>query len=253
MNVNNKVAVVTGAASGLGLATCKALAAAGARVVGFDLDAETVQAALAPDIRGLAVDVANEADIKTGIDTVLELHGAIHIVVNCAGILGPCKTLSKGQMFPTELWERVIAVNLSGTFNMIRHAALAMSRNEPDESGDRGVIVNTASGAAWQGQMGQAAYSASKAGVIGMTLPIARDLAEHGIRMVAIAPGLFDTGMAAGMPPKVADKLINNMVLYPARMGQPEEFAGLVRHVVENSYINATTISIDGGGRVGTR
>jgi NAD(P)-dependent dehydrogenase (short-subunit alcohol dehydrogenase family) len=253
MNVNNKVAVVTGAASGLGLATCKALAAAGARVVGFDLDAETVQAALAPDIKGLAVDVANEADIKTGIDTVLELHGAIHIVVNCAGILGPCKTLSKGQMFPTELWERVIAVNLSGTFNMIRHAALAMSRNEPDESGDRGVIVNTASGAAWQGQMGQAAYSASKAGVIGMTLPIARDLAEHGIRMVAIAPGLFDTGMAAGMPPKVADKLINNMVLYPARMGQPEEFAGLVRHVVENSYINATTISIDGGGRVGTR
>ncbi|CAP41455.1 MULTISPECIES: SDR family NAD(P)-dependent oxidoreductase [Burkholderiales] len=253
MNVNNKVAVVTGAASGLGLATCKALAAAGARVVGFDLDAKTVQAALAPDIRGLAVDVANEADIKTGIDTVLELHGAIHIVVNCAGILGPCKTLSKGQMFPTELWERVIAVNLSGTFNMIRHAALAMSRNEPDESGDRGVIVNTASGAAWQGQMGQAAYSASKAGVIGMTLPIARDLAEHGIRMVAIAPGLFDTGMAAGMPPKVADKLINNMVLYPARMGQPEEFAGLVRHVVENSYINATTISIDGGGRVGTR
>ena len=253
MNVNNKVAVVTGAASGLGLATCKALAAAGARVVGFDLDAETVQAALAQDIRGLAVDVANEADIKTGIDTVLELHGAIHIVVNCAGILGPCKTLSKGQMFPTELWERVIAVNLSGTFNMIRHAALAMSRNEPDESGDRGVIVNTASGAAWQGQMGQAAYSASKAGVIGITLPIARDLAEHGIRMVAIAPGLFDTGMAAGMPPKVADKLINNMVLYPARMGQPEEFAGLVRHVVENSYINATTISIDGGGRVGTR
>ncbi|CAM5495152.1 MULTISPECIES: SDR family NAD(P)-dependent oxidoreductase [Burkholderiales] len=253
MNVNNKVAVVTGAASGLGLATCKALAAAGARVVGFDLDAETVQAALAPDIKGLAVDVANEADIKTGIDTVLELHGAIHIVVNCAGILGPCKTLSKGQMFPTELWERVIAVNLSGTFNMIRHAALAMSRNEPDESGDRGVIVNTASGAAWQGQMGQAAYSASKAGVIGMTLPIARDLAEHGIRMVAIAPGLFDTGMAAGMPPKVADKLINNMVLYPARMGQPEEFAGLVRHIVENSYINATTISIDGGGRVGTR
>lgn len=253
MNVNNKVAVVTGAASGLGLATCKALAAAGARVVGFDLDAETVQAALAPDIRGLAVDVANEADIKTGIDTVLELHGAIHIVVNCAGILGPCKTLSKGQMFPTELWERVIAVNLSGTFNMIRHAALAMSRNEPDESGDRGVIVNTASGAAWQGQMGQAAYSASKAGVIGMTLPIARDLAEHGIRMVAIAPGLFDTGMAAGMPPKVADKLINNMVLYPARMGQPRSFAGLVRHVVENSYINATTISIDGGGRVGTR
>lgn len=253
MNVNNKVVVVTGAASGLGLATCKAMLAAGARVVGFDLDAGAVQAALGPDMKGLAVDVADEAGIKAGLDTVIELHGAIHVVVNCAGILGPCKTLSKGQLFPSDLWDRVIAVNLSGTFHMIRHAALAMSRNEPDENGDRGVFINTASGAAWQGQMGQAAYSASKAGVIGMTLPIARDLAEHGIRMVAIAPGLFDTGMAAGMPPKVADKLINNMVLYPARMGQPEEFAGLVRHIVENSYINATTISIDGGGRVGTR
>ena len=253
MNLNNKVAVVTGAASGLGLATCKALFAAGARVVGFDLDAEAVQTALGPDMKGLAVDVSDEAGIKAGIDAVMELHGAVHIVVNCAGILGPCKTLSRGELFPIDLWNRVIAVNLSGTFHMIRHAALAMSGNEPDASGERGVVVNTASGAAWQGQMGQAAYSASKAGVIGMTLPIARDLAEHGIRVVAIAPGLFETGMAAGMPPKVADKLINNMVLYPGRMGQPDEFAGLVRHIAENPYINATTVSIDGGGRVGTR
>lgn len=253
MNITNKVVVVTGAASGLGLATCRTFAAAGARVVGFDLDAAALQAALSPDMTGIAVDVADEAAIKAGIDAVLELHGAIHAVVNCAGILGPCKTLSKGQPFPTELWDRVIAVNLSGTFHMIRHAALAMSRNEPDDGGDRGVFINTASGAAWQGQMGQAAYSASKAGVIGMTLPIARDLAEHGIRVVSLAPGLFDTGMAAGMPPKVAEKLINNMVLYPPRMGQPEEFASLVRHVVENPYINATSISIDGGGRVGTR
>lgn len=253
MNVANKVVIVTGAASGLGLATCKTFAAAGARVVGFDLNAEAVQEALGPDMKGLAVDVGVESSIKAGIDAVIELHGAVHVVVNCAGILGPCKTLSRGELFPTELWERVIAVNLSGTFNMIRHASLAMSRNEPDESGDRGVFINTASGAAWQGQMGQAAYSASKAGVIGMTLPIARDLAEHGIRLVAIAPGLFETGMAAGMPQKVADKLINNMVLYPSRMGQPDEFAGLVRHIVENCYINATTISIDAGGRVGTR
>lgn len=253
MNITNKVVVVTGAASGLGLATCKAFSAAGAHVVGFDLDGSAVQAALGPDMTGMAVDVADEAAIKAGIGAVLELHGAIHAVVNCAGILGPCKTLSKGQLFPTDLWDRVIAVNLSGTFHMIRHAALAMSRNEPDAEGDRGVFINTASGAAWQGQMGQAAYSASKAGVIGMTLPIARDLAEHGIRVVSLAPGLFDTGMAAGMPPKVAEKLINNMVLYPPRMGKPEEFASLVRHIVENSYINATSISIDGGGRVGTR
>lgn len=253
MNINNKVAIVTGAASGLGLATCKALSDAGAKVVGFDLNAEALQAALEPSMKGFGVDVADESSIKNGIDATLDLHGAIHIVVNCAGILGPSKTISRNGLFPAELWERVIGVNLSGTFNMIRHAALAMSRNEPDESGDRGVFVNTASGAAWQGQMGQAAYSASKAGVIGMTLPIARDLAEHGIRVVAIAPGLFDTGMVSGMPSKVADNLINNMVLYPTRMGQPDEFAGLVRHIVENPYLNATTISIDGGGRVGTR
>lgn len=253
MNITNKVVVVTGAASGLGLATCKAFSAAGAHVVGFDLDGSAVQAALGPEMTGMAVDVADEAAIKAGIGAVLELHAAIHAVVNCAGILGPCKTLSKGQLFPTDLWDRVIAVNLSGTFHMIRHAALAMSRNAPDEGGDRGVFINTASGAAWQGQMGQAAYSASKAGVIGMTLPIARDLAEHGIRVVSLAPGLFDTSMAAGMPPKVAEKLINNMVLYPPRMGKPEEFASLVRHIVENPYINATCISIDGGGRVGTR
>ncbi|RZI60355.1 MAG: SDR family NAD(P)-dependent oxidoreductase [Pseudomonas sp.] len=253
MNVKDKIAIVTGAASGLGLATCQVLAAAGAKVVGFDLDADALQVALGSDMRGIVVDVADEASVKAAVDAVVEMHGGIHMAINCAGILGPRKTLSKGELFPSDLWERVIGVNLTGTFHVIRHAALAMSRNESDENGERGVIVNTASGAAWQGQMGQAAYSASKAGVIGMTLPIARDLAEHGIRIVAIAPGLFDTGMAAGIPPKVAENLINNMVLFPRRMGQSEEFAGLVKHIVENPYINATTISVDGGGRVGTR
>ncbi len=253
MNVNDKIAIVTGAASGLGLATCQALAASGVKVVGFDLDPKVQEAVHGPKMHGMVVDVADDASVKAGVDAVVEMHGGIHLAVNCAGILGPRKTLSRGEPFPSDLWERVIAVNLTGTFNVIRHAALVMSRNEPDEKGERGVIVNTASGAAWQGQMGQAAYSASKAGVIGMILPIARDLAEHGIRIVAIAPGLFDTAMASGMPPKVAEKLINNMVLFPERMGQADEFAGLVKHITENSYINATTISIDGGGRVGTR
>lgn len=253
MDVKNKVAIVTGAASGLGLATCHALAAAGAKVVGFDLDLTALQTALGSEMRGMVVDVADDASVKAGVDAVTELHGEIHVAVNCAGILGPRKTLSKGEIFPSDLWERVIGVNLTGTFNVIRHAALVMSRNEADENGERGVIVNTASGAAWQGQMGQAAYSASKAAVIGMTLPVARDLAEHGIRIAAIAPGLFDTAMASGMPPKVAESLINNMVLFPRRMGQSSEFANLVKHIVENPYINATTISIDGGGRVGTR
>jgi NAD(P)-dependent dehydrogenase (short-subunit alcohol dehydrogenase family) len=252
MNVNNKIAIVTGAASGLGFATCQALVAAGAKVVGFDLDSK-VKDIESSNLRGMVVDVANDTSVKAGIDAVVAMHGTVHMAINCAGILGPRKTLSKGELFPSELWERVIGVNLTGSFNVIRHAALAMSLNEPDEKGERGVIINTASGAAWQGQMGQAAYSASKAGVIGMTLPIARDLAEHGIRIVAIAPGLFDTSMASGMPPKVAEKLINNMVLFPERMGQADEFAGLVKHIVENTYINATTISIDGGGRVGTR
>jgi len=252
MNVNNKIAIVTGAASGLGFATCQALVAAGAKVVGFDLDPK-VKDIESSNLRGMVVDVANDTSVKAGIDAVVAMHGTVHMAINCAGILGPRKTLSKGELFPSELWDRVIGVNLTGSFNVIRHAALAMSLNEPDEKGERGVIINTASGAAWQGQMGQAAYSASKAGVIGMTLPIARDLAEHGIRIVAIAPGLFDTSMASGMPPKVAEKLINNMVLFPERMGQADEFAGLVKHIVENTYINATTISIDGGGRVGTR
>jgi len=256
MNLLNKVAVVTGAASGLGLATCKALADAGARVIGFDLDRERLDGlaeALGSKAGVFQVDVGSEASIQTGIEATVEQFGSIHAVINCAGILGPSKTISKGKLFPTDLWERVIAVNLTGTFHVIRHAALAMTRNDPDENGERGVIVNTASGAAWQGQMGQAAYSASKAGVMGMTLPIARDLAEHGIRVVSVAPGLFDTAMAAGMPPKVAQGLIDGMILFPKRMGQPHEFAGLVRHIVENPYLNATTISVDGGGRVGTR
>ena len=248
MNLQNKVAIVTGAASGLGLATCKDLAAAGARVVGFDLDQGKLDEMLNGHMTGIAVDVSDEASVKAGVDRVVAAHGGVHVAVNCAGILGPSKTISKGQLFPTELWNRVLGVNLTGTFNMIRHAALAMTANEPDETGERGVIINTSSGAARQGQMGQAAYSASKAGVIGMTLPIARDLAEHGIRVVSVAPGLFESGMSAGMPQKVSDGLLEKM-LFPRRMGRPAEFAGLVRHIVENAYLNAMTIDIDCGMR----
>ncbi|CAG9167910.1 putative oxidoreductase [Cupriavidus laharis] len=248
MDLQDKVAVVTGAASGLGLATCKALAAAGAKVVGFDLDAGRLAEAMGADMTGVAVDVADEASVKAGIDAVLARHGALHVSVNCAGVLGPCKTLSKGQLFPTDLWNRVIGVNLTGTFNMIRYAALAMSANEAGPTGERGVIISTASGAAKAGQMGQAAYSATKAGVIGMMLPVARDLAEHGIRVMAISPGLFETGMSAGMPQKVSDGLIDKM-LFPRRMGQADEFAALVRHIVENPYLNANNIDIDCGTR----
>lgn len=248
MNLQRKVAIVTGAASGLGLATCRKLAAAGAQVVGFDLDQAKLDDVLGPDMKGMAVDVSNEESVKAAVDAVLALHGRLHVAVNCAGVLGPCKTLSKGQLFPSELWNRVLGVNLTGTFNVIRHAAQAMAANEPGDDGERGVIINTASGAAREGQMGQAAYSASKAGVIGLTTPVARDLAEHGIRVVSIAPGLFESGMSSGMPEKVSGALIDKM-LFPRRMGRADEFAGLVQHVVENAYLNALTIDIHCGMR----
>lgn len=247
MKLDNKVAVVTGAASGLGLATCNALAAAGAKVVGFDLDQQRLDAAL-DGMLGIAVDVSDEASVQAGIEAVVQRFGEVHVVVNCAGVLGPCKTLSKGQLFPTELWNRVLGVNLTGTFNMIRYAALAMSTNTPQETGERGVIINTASGAAREGQMGQAAYSASKAGVIGMTLPIARDLASYGIRVVSLAPGLFESGMSAGMPAKVSETIVEGL-LFPRRMGHAQEFAALVQHVVENAYLNALTLDIHCGTR----
>lgn len=256
MQLTDKVALVTGAASGLGLATSQALLAAGARVLAVDVDEARLQqqfGAFGDRARHRAVDVSDDLAVQAAVAEATDAWGALHIAVNCAGILGPSKTLSKGQTFPPKLWNRVIGINLTGTFNVVRHAALAMTANQPNAEGERGVIVNTASGAAWQGQMGQAAYSASKAGVIGLTLPAARDLAAHGIRVMAIAPGLFETGMSAGMPTKVSQHLIDQTILFPTRMGRPDEFAGLVRHIVENAYLNATTISIDAGTRVGTR
>jgi NAD(P)-dependent dehydrogenase (short-subunit alcohol dehydrogenase family) len=256
MNLQNKVAVVTGAASGLGFATCKALAAAGAKVAGLDRDKDklaTLAAELGANGITCAVDVADEASVQAGIDATIKAFGAIHVAVNCAGVADSAKTLSRGQPFPLATWGKVIAVNLTGTFNVIRFAAQAMSINQPDDNGERGVIVNTASGAAWQGQVGQAAYSASKAGVMGLTLPVARDLAEHGIRVVTIAPGLFDTSMVAGLPENVSQSIISRMILFPSRMGQATEFGALVRHIAENPYLNATTISLDAGARMAAR
>lgn len=253
MDINNTVALVTGAGSGLGLATCKALVDAGAKVVAVDVDDDRLMREMVPlgdSVRALKTDVANDASVKAAVEFAVNTFGALHVAVNCAGILGPCKTLSKGELFPLDLWNRVIGVNLTGTFNVIRHAALAMSQNDANADGERGVIVNTSSGAAWQGQMGQAAYSASKAAVMGLTLPVARDLAQHGVRVVALAPGLFETGMSAGMPTKVAQNIIEKVILFPNRMGQAPEFSALVRHVVENAYLNATTLSIDGGARL---
>ncbi|MCM3562760.1 SDR family NAD(P)-dependent oxidoreductase [Hydrogenophaga intermedia] len=255
MNISSKVALVTGAASGLGRAVAEALLLAGARVVLFDRDAERgadFAAAAGPAALFVAVDVTSEAQVQAGIDRALGEFGAIHICVNCAGVPDAARTVADGKPFPLSTWDKVIAVNLTGTFNVLRLAAVAMTRNEPDGD-ERGVIVNLSSGAAHDGQMGQAAYAASKAGVIGLTLPVARDLAEHGIRCVAVAPGLFDTPMVAGLPKKVAQAIVDRMILFPRRMGRPQELAQLVRSIVANPYINATCLHIDAGARMSAR
>lgn len=257
MKIDGKVAVVTGAASGLGFATACGLAAAGASIVALDLDAGRLAKLrdAVPEDRLLAraANVADEKSVGDAIDAAVARFGAIHVAVNCAGVPDAAKTVSKGEPFPLATWNKVIGVNLTGTFNVIRFAAAKMTANTPDEDGERGVIVNTASGAAWQGQIGQAAYSASKAGVIGLTLPVARDLAQYGVRVVSIAPGLFDTAMVAGMPDKVSSAIIERMVLFPSRMGRASEFARLVQVIVENAYFNATTISLDAGARMSAR
>jgi len=253
MDIASKVAIVTGGASGLGRAVAEALLRAGARVVLFDRDAARGAAAAMGDAALFAeVDVTSEPQVQAGIDRALAVFGSIHICVNCAGVPDAAKTVSDGKPFPLPVWDKVIAVNLTGTFNVLRLAAVAMTRNEPDGE-ERGVIVNLSSGAAHDGQMGQAAYAASKAGVIGLTLPVARDLAEHGIRCVAVAPGLFDTPIVAGLPKKVAQAIVDRMVLFPPRMGRPQELAQLVCTIVANAYLNATCLHIDAGARMSAR
>jgi len=257
MQIANTIALVTGAASGLGFSTAHKLSSQGASIVALDLDLQRLEklAGVISADRLLAVagSVANAGQVQAAIDAALERFGALHVAVNCAGVADAAKTVSKGKAFPLEVWEKVISINLTGTFNVIRLAAVAMIRNAPNEDGERGVIVNTSSGAAWQGQVGQAAYAASKAGVIGLTLPVARDLADVGVRVVSIAPGLFDTGMVASLPQNVTQSIIDRMILFPDRLGKPEEFAGLVQLIIETPYFNATTINLDAGARLTPR
>ena len=255
MNITNKVALVTGGASGLGLATVKRLVVSGASAVIVDLsssDGETVAKELGERVRFSPADVTNEAEVQAAVEVAANDFGGLHIVVNCAGVGFPGRVLTReGAATDLERFEFVVRVNLIGTFNVLRLAAAQMAGNDP-EGDERGVIVNTASIAAFDGQIGQAAYSASKGGVVGMTLPIARDLATKLIRCVTIAPGTFDTPMLAGLPEEARAKLAEG-IPNPHRLGDPEEYALLVTQIVENPYLNGEVIRLDGALRMPPR
>jgi NAD(P)-dependent dehydrogenase (short-subunit alcohol dehydrogenase family) len=246
MQISGCSALVTGGASGLGLATARELRAAGADVIIVDLPGsggESIEG-----VTFVAADVTDEAQVQAAVDAA---GAPLRIVVNCAGIGTPGKTLGRDGPLPLSTFERVLRVNLLGTFNVIRLAARAIAATEPVD-GERGVIVSTASVAAFDGQIGQAAYSASKGGVVGMTLPIARELASHLIRVMTIAPGTFDTPMLAGLP-EAARESLGSQVPHPSRLGKPSEYAALVRHIVENPMLNGETIRLDGAIRMAPR
>jgi len=252
MQIDQSVFIVTGGASGLGAASVQLLAGQGARVVIADMNAAAgaaLAAELGAGVRFVATDIADAASAAAAVALALAEFGAIHGLVGCAGIVHAEKTVGKEGAHALDAFRRVIDVNLVGTFNMIRLVAEAMAQNEPNAAGERGVIVNTASVAAFDGQMGQAAYAASKAGIAGMTLPIARDLARSGIRVMTIAPGIFETPMMSGMPAEVQEAL-GKMVPFPSRLGKPAEFAMLVRQIVENPYLNGEMIRLDGAIRM---
>ena len=247
MEIRDAVAVVTGGASGLGLATTKRLLDAGAQVVVLDIRGKEAVAELGERAVFAETDVTDEAAVTAALDTAESL-GPIRIVVNCAGTGNAIKTLGKDGPFPLHLFKKVVEINLIGTFNVIRLGAERIAKTEPID-GERGVIVNTASVAAFDGQIGQAAYSASKGGVVGMTLPIARDLSRDLIRVVTIAPGLFDTPLLAGLP-EPAKESLGKQVPHPSRLGKPDEYGALAVHIVENPMLNGEVIRLDGAIRM---
>jgi 3-hydroxyacyl-CoA dehydrogenase/3-hydroxy-2-methylbutyryl-CoA dehydrogenase len=255
MKLSDSVAVITGGGSGLGGATARDFAAAGARIVILDLP-DSPGAKLASELGANAIfttaDVSSGPAVEAALAQAIQKFGTVHIAVNCAGIGRAQRTITRDSPHSLDLFRKVIDVNLIGTFNVIRLAALQMAKNKPNADGERGVIINTASIAAFDGQIGQAAYSASKGGVVGMTLPIARDLAASGIRVCTIAPGTFDTPMLATLP-EPARKALAAQIPFPARLGHPEEYAVLARHIVENAMLNGETIRLDGALRMAPR
>jgi NAD(P)-dependent dehydrogenase (short-subunit alcohol dehydrogenase family) len=255
MNLKNSVALVTGGGSGLGEATIREFAGQGARVAILDLP-QSPGSKVAESIGENAIfapaDVVSEDQVKDAIGKVVARFGSVHVLVNCAGIGRAMRTVTKEGPHSLDLFKKVIEINLIGTFNVTRVAAAQMGKNQPNADGERGVIINTASVAAFDGQIGQAAYSASKGGVVGMTLPIARDLSSVGIRVCTIAPGTFETPMLAGLPDP-ARKILEAQIPFPSRLGRPTEYAALARHIVENAMLNGETIRLDGALRMPPR
>jgi NAD(P)-dependent dehydrogenase (short-subunit alcohol dehydrogenase family) len=253
MEIKGQAAIVTGGASGLGAATARALAAAGAKVAIFDLN-EKGAAEVAADIKGIAVacDVASAEGAKAAIATASTVHGPARILINCAGV-GPAKRIvGRDGPMPLEDYEKVIRINLIGTFNMMRLVAAAMQEVDAFADGERGVIVSTASVAAFEGQIGQAAYASSKGGVAALTMPAAREFAQFGIRVMTIAPGIFGTPMLRALPQEAQDSL-GAAVPFPKRLGEPREYAALVLHILHNGYLNGEVIRLDGSLRMAPR
>jgi NAD(P)-dependent dehydrogenase (short-subunit alcohol dehydrogenase family) len=248
MDIRDNAFIVTGAASGLGEATARMLAAAGGKVVIADINPAGEAVAAEIGARFVRCDVASEADGRAAVEAAAAL-GRLSGLVNCAGVAPTCKTVSKDGPHPLDTFERTVRINLIGTFNMVRLAAARMVENTPDANGERGVIINTASVAAFEGQVGQAAYAASKGGVAAMTLAIARDLARDGVRCVTIAPGLFETPMLLGLPEPVRDAL-GKMVPFPPRLGHPAEYAKLAEAILGNPMLNGEVIRLDGAIRM---
>lgn len=253
MNFDQKAIIVTGGGSGLGEATARKIAAAGGYPIILDLNEEKGQA-VADEINGLfyKTNVVEEEDVQAAINGAVEKYGSIQGVVNCAGLGTSTRVVGRKGIFPLDEFNFIIQVNLVGTFNVIRLAAAAMMTNEPNEHGERGVIVNTASVAAFDGQIGQAAYSASKSGIVGMTLPIARDLASYGVRVMTIAPGIFDTPLMNSAPQALKEAL-GKQIPFPSRLGEADEYAHLVKAIFENPMLNGETIRLDGAIRMAPR
>ncbi len=255
MKLKESIAIVTGGASGLGEACVRSLAAEGAKVCIFDLAEERgsrIAAELGSNVMFARADVTSEESVQAAVKQTIDTFGGLNTAINCAGVADPGKVLSKKGPMPLSHFNRVLQINLVGTFNVVRLAVEQMVKNAPNEDGEKGVIINTASAAAFDGQIGQPAYSASKAGVVGMTLPLARECADYGIRVMAIAPGLFSTPMLASLPLEAQDAL-GKMTPFPKRLGRPSEYALLALQIIQNPMLNGEVIRLDGAIRMAAK